>query len=228
MKTKYIIIVAILILMAIAFEYYVIATPLGSDNRIGNVIQSVAVFVALLSATIALSATDPKAKKVKVTIEQKIDLKKIGYYRKAELPNDFQTKYEGFPDPIESHRVQFKITNTSGFTLKKPILTFKLPLEKQHPHKVRGQYVLTFNSNLFNSQTELRLLEFADTRLLSNSNLPFWNKDDNITIWIRMVLNDGIMEPFIVDVSVNCENAEGVTKPVRVDPKNIGQTRVEG
>jgi len=67
------------------------------------------------------------------------------------------------------------------------------------------------------------LLEFADTRLLSNSNLPFWNNDDNITIWIRMLLNDGKLESFTVDVSVNCENAEGVTKLVRIDPKHVGR-----
>lgn len=223
MKTKYIITVAILILMAIAFEYYVITSPLGSDTRIGNAIQSAAVFVALLAATIALSAADPKAKKVKVTIEQDIDPNNVGCYHKSELPNNLQTKYERFPDPITSHRVQFKITNTSGFALKKPTLTFRLPLEKQHPYRVGGQYILSFNSNLFNSQTELRLLEFADTLLLSNSNLPFWNNDKNITIWIRMLLNDGKLEPFMVDVSVNCENAEGVTKLVRIDPKHVGR-----
>ncbi|MCE5250269.1 hypothetical protein LLG96_08620 [bacterium] len=221
MKTKYIFIVAILIFMAIAFEYYVIVSPLGSDTRIGNAIQSAAVFVALLAATIALSAADPKAQKVKVKIEQNIDPNNIGFYYKSELPNDLQTKYEGFPYPIKSHKVHFKITNTSGFTLKKPTLTFRLPLEKQHPQKVGEKYVLSFNSNLFNSQTELRLLEFADTLLLSNSNLPFWNNDDNITIWIRMLLNDGKFEPFMVDVSVNCENAEGVTKLVRIDPKHF-------
>ena len=221
MKIKYVIVVVILILMAIAFEYYVITSPLGSDTRIGNAIQSAAVFVALLAAAIALSAADPKAKKVKVTIKQDIDPNHVGYYQKAELPNHLQTKYEGFPDPITSHRVQFKITNTSGFTLKKPTFTFRLPLEKQHPHTDGGQYGLTFNSNLFNSQTELRLLEFADTRVLSNSNLPFWNNNDDITIWIRMLLDDGKLNPFMVDVSVNCENAEGVTKLVPIDPKNV-------
>lgn len=222
-KTKYIITVVILILMAIVFEYYVINSPYGSDPRIGNAIQSAAVFVALLAAVIALSGADLKAKKIDVTIKQDIDANHVGSYHKGELPEDLQTKYKSFSDPITSHRVQFKITNTSGFTLKKPTLTFRLPLEKQHPHKVNDQYVLTFNSNLFNSQTELRLLEFADTRLLSNSNLPFWNNNDDITIWIRMLLGDGDLNPFMVDVSVNCENAEGVTKPVWIDPKHVGK-----
>jgi hypothetical protein len=225
-KNKYIITVVILILLGIAFEYYVIISPLGSDTRISNVIQSAAVFVALLATAIALSGADPKAKKVKVKIEQDIDPTNIQYYQKVDLPKDLQAKYNGFPDPITSHRVQFKITNTSEFTLKKPTLTFRLPLEKQHPHKLDNQYFLSFNSNLFNSQNELRSLEFADTRLLSNSNLPFWNNNDDVTIWIRMLVNDGKLEPFKVDVSINCENAEGITKAVWIDPKNLSKKKM--
>ena len=220
-KKRYIIAIGFLILLAIIFECYVISSQFGSDTRIGNAIQSAAVFVALVAAVIALSAADPKIKKVKVEIEQSVDKNNVGSYPKSDLPIDLQTKYNAFPDPITSHRVQFKITNTSGFTLKKPTLTFRLPLEKQHPHKAGRDYVLSFNSNLFNSQSELRLLEFADTRLLSNSNLPFWNNEDDITIWIRMILNDGKLEPFMVVISVNCENAEGVTERVRIDPRNF-------
>ncbi len=221
MKIRYIITIIILILLAIVFEYYVIFSKYGSNAEIGNTIQSAAVFVALISAVIALSTADPKPKKVKIKIEQSVDSEHIGIYPKNELPSDLRTKYKTFPDPITSHKVQFKITNTSGFTLKKPTLMFRLPLEKLHPRKNNGGYTLSFNSNLFNSQSELRLLEFADTRLLSNSNMPFWNNDDNITIWIRMLLNDGKLEPFIVEISVNCENAEGVTKKVQIEPRAI-------
>jgi len=216
MKIRYIIAIGVLILLAIVFEYNIICSQYGLDTRIGNVIQSAAVFAALLAAVIALTAADPKLKKVKVRIEQSVDSKHVSFFTKSDLPIDLQTKYSTYPDPITTHRVQFKITNTSGFTLKKPTLTFRLPLEKQHPHKVDDIFTLTFNSNLFNSQTELQLLEFAETRLLSNSNLPFWNNEDDITIWIRMLLNDGKREPFMVEISVNCENAEGITKRVRI------------
>jgi hypothetical protein len=116
------------------------------------------------------------------------------------------------------------MANDSGFTLKKPTLTFRLPLQKQHPHKVSEIYFFrTFNSNLFNSQRQLSLLEFADTCILSNSNLPYWNDQDDFTIWIRMVLDDGKLEPFIVEVSINCENAEGVTYKCKIDPKPLTQ-----
>ena len=185
--------------------------------------QSAAVFVALLAAVIALSTADPKARIVNVTIRQNIDPNSVFYHKKVELSANIQANYADFPDPMTSRKVQFRITNTSGFTLKKPTLTFRLPLDKQHPHTDGGQYGLTFNSNLFNSKTELRSLEFADTRILSNSNLPFWNNKDDITIWIRMLLNDSKSNPFMVDVSINCENAEGVTKPVPIDPKHVNK-----
>lgn len=219
MKIKYFITAAILLLLALVFEYFIINSPCGLDPRIGNAIQSAAVFVALLAAVIALSAADPMAKKIDVKIKEDIDTNHIGFYYKADLPEDLQTKYKSLSDPITSHRVQFKITNTSGFTLNKPTLTFRLPLDKRHPYKRGDQYVLAFNSNLYNSQTELRSLEFADTWLLSNSNLPFWNKEEDITIWIRMLIDDGKCEPFRVTVSVNSENAEGFTKQVQIDPK---------
>ena len=73
-------------------------------------------FVALVAAVIALSATDRKTKKVRMTIEQSIDTEEGSIYPKNELPDEFQEKYQDFPDPISSHRVHFKITNTSGFT----------------------------------------------------------------------------------------------------------------
>lgn len=221
MKTKYLIIMIVLIISAIAFEYYLMYSSLGVNNRVGTAVQAAAVFVALLAAIIALSSADQKPKKVGVTIELFIDPNHVDRVNKGELPDDLKLRYELFPDPITSHRVSFEIKNNSGFTLKKPTLTFRLPLEKQHPHKVRDQYYLSFNSNLFNSQSELRLLELADTRLLSNSNLPFWNNGDTITIWIRMVLDDNTSKPFTVDVSVNCENAEGDTKSVKVDSKKL-------
>ncbi len=226
MKTKYKIIIALLLLTAIMIGYRIINLPIETriDNLIDRVIQSSAVFVALLAAVIALSATDLKAKKVKVKIEQEINLKEKGSYEKVKLPPDIQTKYKDFPDPITSHRVHFKITNTSGFTLNQPTLTFRLPLEKRHPHlyqhpQLGNFWKLTFNSNLYNSQSNIRVLEFEDTSILSNSNLPFWNHEESITIWIRMLLNDGKLEPFTVDVSINCENAEGITKKVTIKPK---------
>jgi hypothetical protein len=220
-KIQYVMIMIMLVLAAVAFELLVFVSPLGDDTRLGNAIEGVGVFVALLAAVIALAATDPKAERVQVTIEPSVDKNHVLTYRKNELPPDLTGPYDNLPDPVESRRVLFKITNVSGFTLENPVLTFRLPLQKQHPHKQGQNYGLTFRSNLFNSQRELRLLEFADTRILSNSNLPYWNHGDDITIWIRMVLGAGGLEPFTVEVSVNSENTSGVTKRVEIDPARL-------
>lgn len=218
MKLRYIFAIGLLIILAVIFEIQLFKLT-KPDDYIGNAIQSAAVFVALMTAIVALSAADPKEKMIDVTIDHDIDLNSVGSYNKNELPKYLQEKYAGFQDLITSHRVQFKIKNTSKFTLRKPTLTFKLPLEKRHLNKKEdGSFNLSFNSNLYNTQTELRVLEFGDTQILSNSNLPFWNNDESITIWIRMLLNDGILEPFIIQISVNSENAEGVTKIVQINP----------
>lgn len=221
MKTQYVIIMIVLLLAAVAFELLVFISPLGGDTRLGDAIEGVGVFVALLAVVTALSAVDPKAKPVQVTIEPSVDENHVLTHPKRELPPDLTKPYDNLPDPVKSRRVRFKITNVSGFTLEKPVLTFRLPLQKQHPHKQGQNYGLTFRSNLFNSQRELRLLEFADTRILSNSNLPYWNHGDDITIWIRMVLDAGGLEPFIVEVSVNSENTSGITKRVEIDPARL-------
>lgn len=216
MKTKYIVIIFILTLSAVVSGYAFFFFTHESNIQIRNVVQSSTVFVALIAAVVALSNADRKPKKVKVKIESSIDSKTVASYKKCDLPLDFQSKFSGHPDPINSHRVEFKITNTSGFTLKKPTLAFRLPKNKMHPHKVGTSIILTFNSNLFNSQDDIRLFEFADTQILSNSNLPFWNNNEDFTVWVRMTLDDGKLDPFFVGVSINCENAEGVTSHVKI------------
>jgi hypothetical protein len=213
-----------LIFIAITFICFILFSPLGVNPQIDEAIQSAGIFVALLACILALSVADSKRKLVMVSIKPNIDKKFIGKYPKNELSNNLKQVYRNFSDPVTSHQVHFKMTNISGFTLIKPTLTFSLPLQKQHPFKLKEEQIYSkqsFNSNLFNSQRELRLLEFSDKRILSNSNLPYWNDKDEITIWIRMVLDDSKLEPFIIEVSVNCENADGVTNKVIINPSEL-------
>ena len=210
--------IGVLIILAIVLEFTLIFSQAESDTRVSHAIQCASVFAALIIAVIAMAIADPKVRKIKVAVEYNVDENNVGSYEKSDLPSDLQLKYESFPDPITSHRVQFKMTNVSGFTLKKPTLAFRLPIEKQHPHRFGRNYRLTFNSNLYQSQSGLQLLEFADSCLLANSNLPFWNNGDDITIWIQMLLNDGEFATFKVEVSVNSENAEGTTTNVTIEP----------
>ena len=135
MKTKYQVIIGFLILVAVGFELIVFYSPLGEYSRLENAIQSAGVFVALLAAVIALSIADHKRRSVSIKIEPSLDKENIGTYPKNEMSNDLKKDYQNFTDPVKSHRVQFKMTNISGFTLRKPTLTFRLPLQIQHPTK---------------------------------------------------------------------------------------------
>ena len=223
MKTKYLIIIIILILTAVAFEILIFYSPIGQNPRLEKAIQSVGIFTALLAAIIALSSVDPKKKKIEVAIAQ-LYIEKESTYERERFTDDLKVWYQDFPDPIRSHQVHFKIKNKSDQTMTRPTLTFRIPVEKKHPNKLPTEKTWSrrsFNSNLYNSTQELRIFEFADTSILSNSNLPYWNSEEEITIWIRMVLDDGKLEPFNVEVSVNCENAEGFSKRIKIIPKDL-------
>ncbi len=223
MKIKYLIIIIILILTAVGFEILLFCSPLGQNPRLEKAIQSVGIFTALLAAIIALSSVDPKKKKIEVATAP-LYIEKESTYEKERITDDLKVWYKDFPDPIRSHQVHFKITNKSDQTLTRPTLTFRIPVDKKHPNKLPKEKTwsrCSFNSNLYNSTQELRIFEFADTSILSNSNLPYWNSEEEITIWIRMVLDDGKLEPFDVEVSVNCENAEGFTKRIKINPKDL-------
>ena len=50
----------------------------------------------------------------------------------------------------------------------------------------------------------------------SNSNVPYWNEKEELTIWIRMALGEADFAPFEVTISINCQNAEGITKKVEI------------
>jgi hypothetical protein len=193
------------------FEYIVLCTQTGDNSHLGNVIQSLGVFVALFAAVIALAGADPAKLSVKFELETFIDQKGIDEYRKNKLSDELKKFYEKFPDPFFSYKVNFKVTNTSGFTWKNPNLTFRLPMSNSHPDKGKpGRQA--FNSNIHNFSGNYRQFHFEDTLVLSNSNLPYWNDKDYFTFWIRMAIHENL-KPTIV-VSVNCDNAEGSNRDV--------------
>ena len=49
---------------------------------------------------------------------------------------------------------------------------------------------------------------------------PIWNDGDEATFWVRMVLGKGRPVEFTIDVSVNCANANGVTRKVKIRADN--------
>ena len=132
MKTRYLMIIIVLILVAVGFELLVCFSQLGEYPHLENAVRSAGIFVALTAAVVALSAADPKEKLVKAKIEPSVD-KGTGWYSKKQLSAKLKDSYQNFPDPIKSNKVHFKIPNISGSSLRKPTLTFRLPLEKAHP-----------------------------------------------------------------------------------------------
>jgi len=232
-KYKYLIVIILLILGAVGFIYSVFGTPLGENTRLEKVIQGMSVFVALLMAVIALAIADPRKRQVNVGIELFVDKESEENYLKDKMSKNLCQDYQNFDSTVKSYRVQFEMVNTSGFALMKPIFTFRLPCERKHPKKTEHKsgslqtgdepsYTSSgFNSNIYNSQVELRILEFADTTILTNSILPVWNDRDKIVLWVRMALNDLQLKPFYVTVYVNCENANGLIKKIKVAPREL-------
>jgi hypothetical protein len=218
MKTRYLVCI-IVITAAFGFlSWNVITFPSGKYPWLNDIIQAAAVSVALIAAIIALASSDPVLKSVKVDIQASISGKKTRY-KKADLPKNIVEQYADLPENISSSQIHFVMVNNSGFTLNNPTLTFRLPNECQHPHKEGNTWVTRNNSNIYNSQKELRRLEFGDTTILSNSNLPYWNNGETITIWIRMLIERIQVSPFEVVISVNCLNAQGCTKKVLISSK---------
>ena len=174
MKLGYTILIIILVILFVAFVAWVLISPLGEETRLGNAIQGAAVFAALLAAVIALAAVDPKRRTVKVRIEPSIESKNhvLTHSRIPSVVTEVTRQMvPELPNEPKSYQVHFMVTNISGFTWEKPTLTFRLPIDKRHPDK--DHQTLTFRSNLFNYQAEVRTLTFADTFVLSNSNLPY-------------------------------------------------------
>jgi hypothetical protein len=182
MKARYIVALAIIILATILFEYLMLAHPMADSPKLGNAIQAAAVFVALLAAIAAIAASDPKPKQVNVGIEPYISTGEAATHSKTELPDSLISAFARLQDTSQSYRVHFRLTNHSGFTPVAPTLTLGLPIDRRHPHRVDGHFVATFNSNLFNSQESLRVLEFGGTQILSNSNLIRMTKTRSLSV----------------------------------------------
>lgn len=153
MKARYLITIIVLISVALGFGVLLFYSPLGEHPRLEKAIQSAGIFVALLAAVIALSVTDLKRKIVKVKIDHSLDTMsetREETYPKNKLSDELREHYKNFPDPIKSYKIQFRITNISGFSWKKPTLAFRLPLGRQHPQKLpkRGPNSKLFEKNV--------------------------------------------------------------------------------
>lgn len=219
MKIKYVICIIVIGIIFLFLSWLMSSSLLSTFPWVDDLIQMAAVFVALFASIIALSTSDPPLKKIKIDVDTSISGSRISS-SKTELPNDIANQFiDLLGDKLTSQQIHFTMKNSSGFTLSNPTLTFRFPNNCQHPHKEGGIWIVGNNSNLYNSQKDLKKLEFGDTIILSNSNLPYWNKDETITIWIRMLLERIQESPFEVGISVNCQKAESYIVKVPISSK---------
>jgi len=56
---------------------------------------------------------------------------------------------------------------------------------------------------------------------MANNNFPFWNRGRTYEFWIEMVIDEVNYTPFEVLLSINCDNAEGMTKSIMINPANF-------
>ncbi|HLG93628.1 MAG TPA: hypothetical protein VI546_02220, partial [candidate division Zixibacteria bacterium] len=189
-KIPYKVAFSILIILWVFLECLIFRKT-EEDKRLDRMIQVTAPFVALLSGIIALANSDKKMKLIKAEITPKIIAGgDRAEYKVSLLPETVQKDLKTSKEIIHSYQVTFVIKNISDFSFKMLTISFRLPLSLRQPEKnINRQWYLRFNSNVFNSQQELRILEFQETLILSNSNLPYLNAGEEINFWIRMCLD---------------------------------------
>ena len=217
MKRRYWFALSLLIILTIIFGCVIYNAPRETRSSLANALQITSLLTAGIALIIALHSTNTKQRTA--TIDITICKTEMAHsVEKAALSEELKNVYSEFTDPIEAHRVHFKLTNTSDFDLTKPSFMFKVPIEKQHPTK--NGHERTFHSNIYNTP-EAVTLKMSDSRILSNAGLPHLNKGDSIEFWIKMALNTTSLKPFKIKVSINCENADGTTQEILVNPKEV-------
>lgn len=219
MKWRYRIFLMFLFLILI-LSIWILKQNLEFSNWITASATIGGAIVALAVGIIAIGIADKPLRFVEFTVKTEVDKEHILTYKPADLPNEL--KRGNGNNPFHSYRVYFKIKNKSKFTLKNPATTFRLPTDFTPPHKKEDNtWVLSYRSNIYNVQKELRYLAYEDTIVLSNIMLPFLNSEQELPIWIRMCLSKDDTKPRYVYVDLNCDNAEGATKKIRVIPKDF-------
>jgi len=138
MKAPYKILICLLFAGALVLAILSYFSWLGCDAQAARLIQIGTALAIAITAIIALSNADLPKQKIKAQVERyitnKIENWKITY-PKEEIAGELSKFFSNCSQPIISYKVQFKIINVSKFDWVKPVVTFWLPVEKQHPQK---------------------------------------------------------------------------------------------
>lgn len=223
MKRGYI---GFLIFLFSVFMFYLLFPFFSKQaNQLEYSVKLLSGFAVIAAVVVALAVADRKKESVEMSIEEPyiIDEEKEEY-KEGELGGSVKACYKKFP--VTSYRVHFKMKNISGFDLKNPVFTFnKLPIEKQRPYSETGNKSYStrcFSFSIVRTDKKPHFLVVdGKYHLISIDGLPYWNNGSEIDHWIRMVLDSGGLEQFDVEVSVNCENADGQTQKVTIRPEEL-------
>jgi hypothetical protein len=222
MKNKYKIFIGVFIVLAISFVVWLGYFTDNKELPVDQLIQGISIFVAIIAVVVALSASDPKPRKVNVKLNTSVDKEPRRQYQKQELSDMLKTKYENQPEVFHAYTVRIKVLNISGFDFVKPILTFELPLEMEHPEISEPPILWSvFHTNLYNSGEQMQRFWNDEKILISNSNFPFWNTGREYEIWFEMVIDEVNYTPFEVILSINCNNAAGISKKIAINPADF-------
>ena len=219
MKTKYyLFLIALFSILAILITLLKESLELSGWITISATFG--AAFAALGTGVIALGVTDKPLRFVKFTVKMEVNAQHITKYNPTALPNGL--KRGSGNNPFYSYQVYFKIKNQSKFTLKRPVITFRLPTDFTHPHKINdNKWIPTYRSNLYNVEIDLRSFQYEDMIVLSNTIFPYLNAGQELPVWIRMCLSKDDMRSRQVCINLNCDNAEGTTEEVNIVPKTL-------
>lgn len=234
MKWYYLVFLVIIGSIGIFLEVWIFRNS-EKENAIERMGTTAGVFVALGSGIIALSNADRKPKKIKAEVRiQASPTKEIETHFLKDLPEPIQKSYKTSPESVTSYQIYFKIINKSGFTLIRPTLTFKLPNANRHPEQIEvinsdveppetvKIWRLSNRSNLFYNRPDVKILQYLDFSVLSESSLPYLNpKEEPLDFWIRMCLDKESTEKVRVSLSFNSANAEGRYFDFELVPKDL-------
>lgn len=203
------------------FVYISICKPFGEKSPVEVIIQGLAVFVAVGLGIIALHSSDLPRKSVSANINYSFG--EVTEKTEADLPSEAVTKFKkkGISFPYSHCKLIFNITNNSGFTLKNPTVTVCLPINRRNPFEFDNNFWdLSFNSNLFEpiiySRENIKKFESGDRMYISSNILNYLQNGASLEVWVRLIPGDN---PFTVLVSLDCDNAEGFSEEIDINPE---------
>jgi len=225
MKDKYKLFIGAFIVLAISFIIWLVYFTDNKELPVDQLIQGLSIFVAIIAVIVAISASDPKSKNIKIKVTPSVDKKSVQEYHKSRLINELKTEYVHFPEVFRSYKVFFRVKNHSEFDLSKPIVTFELDSSLQHPAEPErpdhSPLRREFHSNLYGLQKSMVHFWSGDNIILANNNFPFWNKGRTYVFWIEMVVDEVNYSPIEVLLSVNCDNGEGISETIVIYPADF-------